>query len=82
MENYDGTSVEDLTQSALRKGRDTPMTTEEALHVWDRVFEIMKTDPDGSTLIYLFRRLEGELDAGTRCGVCGAYQDPNCSTDC
>jgi len=58
------------------------LTTEEACRVWEEIHMYMEGHPEGRVLLLLNDRLTRELAKGLRCGVCGAYQSPDCAKGC
>lgn len=67
--------TEDLLDTAWSKGQHTPMTKEEAAHVWNKVHEMAKSFPGGEKILWLNDQLGRELAKGERCAVCGDYRD-------
>jgi len=58
------------------------LTQEEAIDVWGIMHEITDTNDDLRTLVFMDGMLRRECQKGTRCAVCGRYEDERCTYDC
>lgn len=58
------------------------LTQEEAIDVWQMYSDIIGTNPALRNLSFMQHILQRECQKGTRCGVCGRYEDERCTYDC